>query len=230
MELVGKMSKQKLLLALTGSVASIKALELVKTFQPTYQIQVVATDSAIKFIKTTNDLFVPYTDYGGAPLPEMFLDSYPLKDKWRIHSDTEEWRWKRIGDTITHIDLKDWADVFVVAPLSANTLAKFAHGICDNLVTSIYRAYPVNKPIVLAPAMNTDMWEHPLTQEHLNVLAKRHSRIKIVQPVSKMLACGVEGIGALAPAESVLSEINDLLPCPMCGASETSFSGCNCDI
>ena len=224
------MSKQKLLLALTGSVAAIKALELVKEFQSTYQIQIAATDSTIKFLKTTNDLSVPYTNYGGAPLPEMFLDSFPLKDKWKIHSDVEEWKWNKIGNPITHIDLKDWADVFVIAPLSANTMAKLVHGICDNLVTSIYRAYPVDKPIVLAPAMNTDMWNHPLTQEHLEILYNRHKKIKVVKPVKKMLACGIEGIGALAPAIDILNEVNDILPCPKCGASETSFSGCNCDI
>src|SRR5262245_20486764 len=70
-------------------------------------------------------------------------------------------------DPVLHIELRRWADLLVIAPLDANTLAKLAYGLSDNLLTCLYRAWDRRRPIVLAPAMNTFMWENPLTDRHL---------------------------------------------------------------
>lgn len=113
--------------------------------------------------------------------------------------DEEEWRdWKRVGDPVMHIELRRWADCLVIAPLSANTLAKLAQGFCDNLLTCLVsllfspstgcpiaglrhmtghfciqvRAWDFDRPLVVAPAMNTFMWESPFTAAHLGVLQK----------------------------------------------------------
>src|SRR5947208_12363162 len=132
--------------------------------------------------------------------------------------DEDEWpgrgageRYAR-GDRVLHIELRKWADVYLVAPLDANTLAKLAVGLCDNCLTCVWRAWDVAKPVVLAPAMNTLMWQHPFTRRHLKALAAdagaahipnhlddaqliaqindRSKTLRIVTPVTKQLACG----------------------------------------
>ena len=99
---------------------------------------------------------------------------------WLLHffaAADEEWKgWNRLGDPVMHIDLRDWADVAVLAPLSAHTLGKLANGLCDDTLSCVLRAWDFGhgkrpgKPVVLAPAMNTAMWEHPLTQSQLTTL------------------------------------------------------------
>ena len=112
------------------------------------------------------------------------------------------------AEEVIHIELVKWADVFVIAPCSANTLAKISNGICDNLLTCCARAWDLNdwfKCLVVAPAMNTNMWSHPCTQEHLNRL--RGWGIKVVEPVMKKLYCGDIGIGALAHLDDIFNEL-----------------------
>ena len=108
---------------------------------------------------------------------------------------------------IPHIELRKWADQLVIAPLSANTLAKLAHGMCDNLLTSVVRAWDRTKPIVIAPAMNTHMWDHPATTEHLAALQRWYPHLTIVDPVAKRLACGDDGLGALAPIDAIVAAV-----------------------
>lgn len=123
----------------------------------------------------------------------------------QVFSDSDEWsNWSKIGDPILHIDLRNWADVFVLAPLDANTLGKLANGICDNLLTCIARAWSIDeKPLIFCPAMNTLMWKHPSTERNITIL-KEWKYIE-VPPIVKKLACGDEGIGALATVESIVS-------------------------
>ena len=118
-----------------------------------------------------------------------------------VWTDVDEWgHWKQKGDPVVHIDLMKWADMLLVAPLSANTLAKFAHGIADNLLTCIVRAWPLSritvKPVLVAPAMNTCMWEHPLTGKQLKFICDEFGFCQI-PPVKKLLACGDYGNGAM---------------------------------
>ena len=104
--------------------------------------------------------------------------------------------------------LRKWADVLVVAPLSANTLAKLAAGLSDNLLTCIARAWDFRggKPVVVAPAMNTAMWEHPLTAAHLRVLTDVLG-VAVVPPATRALACGDVGAGAMAAVGDVVGAV-----------------------
>src|SRR4029077_5091902 len=90
------------------------------------------------------------------------------EDEWP--GQTEGRHWER-EQPVLHIELRRWADLFVIAPLDANTLAKLANGLADNCLTCVWRAWDATRPVVLAPAMNTLMWQHPATVRHLRQLA-----------------------------------------------------------
>ncbi|KAG2315854.1 hypothetical protein Bca52824_018976 [Brassica carinata] len=123
-----------------------------------------------------------------------------------LFTDEEEWSsWNKIGDPVLHIELRRWADVMVVAPLSANTLAKIAGGMCDNLVTCIIRAWDYSKPLFVAPAMNTLMWNNPFTERHL--LSLDELGITLIPPIKKRLACGDYGNGAMAEPSLIYSTV-----------------------
>jgi phosphopantothenoylcysteine decarboxylase len=115
-----------------------------------------------------------------------------------------------------HIELRRWAALLLIAPLDANTLAKLALGLCDNCLTCIWRAWDVARPVVLAPAMNTHMWHHPLTARHLasvrDLAEAVGQRLLLVGPVEKTLACGDSGIGAMAAVADLVAAVNSLLP------------------
>ena len=106
-----------------------------------------------------------------------------------------------------HIEIADSADLLLVAPLSANVLAEFAHGLAPDLLTSIYLA--TRCPVVLAPAMNGKMYEHAATQANIKTLKARGH--VWVDPVEGMLACGYEGNGKLAPVEEIISRVLSIL-------------------
>jgi phosphopantothenoylcysteine synthetase/decarboxylase len=124
--------------------------------------------------------------------------------------------------------LRDWADILVLAPLSAHTLAKIAHGLCDDTLSCVARAWDFGhydssscgsdggKPVVLAPAMNTAMWEHPLTHRQLATIQsfwkssdKNCCGVHVVPPQSKLLACGELGMGALASVDAIVQAVRD---------------------
>jgi phosphopantothenoylcysteine decarboxylase len=225
-----------ILLGVTGSVATIKLPELHTALRPLGAIRVVATESAMNFIKrirgyrfarrtlrSSEERMEPEIEYGwGLQNVEDINESvrrsgmFPAEIPVIGYSDEDEWLWETIGDKVLHIDLKDWADILVIAPLTANTLAKMANGLCDNLLTCICRAWR-DKTIVLAPAMNTDMWNHPLTGQHLSDLQKHYmTRLRhpmqrlnvfVVDPVEKKLACGTTGIGAMASVDSIVQVV-----------------------
>jgi phosphopantothenoylcysteine decarboxylase len=141
--------------------------------------------------------------------------------------------WNRKGDPVLHVELRDWADALVIAPLSAHTLAKIAHGLCDDTLSCVVRAWDFGhgnrpaKPLVLVPAMNTAMWEHPLTQPQLETIkgfAKKRQDartcinlqgnnrgVTIVSPQVKTLACGEIGNGAMASADDILKIVHDAM-------------------
>lgn len=169
----------KILLGATGSVASIKVSRLAAALSDggKNEVRIVATPSAIKFIG----------------------------DSVRVLGEVDEWQWTRVGDPVLHIELRKWADVFVIAPLSANTLAKVSNGLCDNLLTSVARAWDFSKPMFVAPAMNTAMWEHPITSRQLAEICRWG--VRIIPPVSKVLACGDVGNGALAEIETIVAAV-----------------------
>ncbi|KAI8988866.1 flavoprotein [Pilobolus umbonatus] len=178
--------KLNILIAGTGSVASIKIPTLVKLFQnrAEFKVKVAVTDASYFFIKDE----------------KIDCEVYRDKDEW---SD-----WNKVSDPILHIELRNWADIMLIAPLDANTMAKIANGLCDNLLTCILRAWDGNKPVFAAPAMNTHMWNHRLTSKHLVVL-EDDLLFEIIHPISKKLACGDTGIGAMAEPETILKFIMD---------------------
>jgi hypothetical protein len=110
------------------------------------------------------------------------------------------------GDPIDHIENRKWSSAFVVAPLSANTMAKFVHGLCDNEVTDTFRAWDFEtKPVFVAPAMNTFMWDSPITREQVHQLRSRG--VIVLDPVAKTLACGDTGIGAMCDITYIVNEV-----------------------
>lgn len=101
--------------------------------------------------------------------------------------------------------------MLIVAPLDANTLAKAANGLCDNLLSSVLRAWDARaKPVLVAPAMNTAMWNHPVTSQQLSMI--RSYGYRLVDPVEKTLVCGDRGIGAMAQVDSIIAGLLQMLP------------------
>lgn len=180
----------KILLGITGSVAATLGGKLCKSLKEVGELQVVATESALKIQESTT-------------VENSFLTGN------YVYSDHHEWKWEKKGDPVLHIVLRDWFDVFVIAPLSANTLAKMAHGMCDNLLTTIWMASPpsIHKRIIVAPAMNTQMWKHPLVQTNIQIL--KHLGVTVINPIEKELACGEVGIGAMARIEDIVASIKN---------------------
>jgi phosphopantothenoylcysteine decarboxylase len=132
-----------------------------------------------------------------------------VKSGARVWTDEDEWSGSyKIGDPILHIELRRWADIVLVAPCSANTLSKIAHGLCDNLATSLLRALAPTTPTYVFPAMNTLMYEHPLTAEHLRVI-RDVVRYQVVGPIGKNLACGDVGLGAMTEWRDIVKIVVD---------------------
>jgi len=192
--------KVNLLLGVSGSVATIKLQELFHELSKRANVKIVATKDARHFIDP----------------------AWGLED--RIYGDEDDWRsWSKKGDDVMHIKLQQWAHMLLIAPLSANTLAKMAHGLCDNLLTCIVRAWEVEaKPIVVAPAMNTLMWKNELTDEHLLKICSVY-QVSYIQPVVKKLACGDTGVGAMAPVEEIVNVVEGFFARLEAKLSDTNF-------
>ncbi|EJT98709.1 flavo protein [Dacryopinax primogenitus] len=169
-----------ILLLTTGSVASVKAPLIVKellNYEKT-QVQVVSTKPSMHFFDADA------------------LEADNVATGVKVWKDEDEWdTWDRMGDPVLHIELRRWADVVLLAPCSANTLAKLAAGLCDNLLTSLLRALTSETSKHLFPAMNTCMYLHPHTASHLSVAEQLGWEVG--QPESKALACGDVGMGAM---------------------------------
>ena len=164
------------LLGIAGGIAAYKACELVRLLvQRAHEVRVMATPHALEFV---------------SPLALQTLCGAPVRSE--LFSLTQE-------SQISHIDLADWAEVVLIAPATANVLAKLAAGIADDLLTTVCLAS--RAPLVLAPAMNVNMYRHPATQENLDRLAKRGAIL--VGPGSGELACGWTGEGRLIEIEAI---------------------------
>nr|CAI5853568.1 unnamed protein product [Callosobruchus analis]CAI5854221.1 unnamed protein product [Callosobruchus analis] len=139
-----------------------------------------------------------------------FFDETRLPNDIRVFKDSDEWNaWSARGDPVLHIELAKWADIFIIAPLDANTLAKMANGLCDNLITCVARAWEISKPLVFCPAMNTKMYQHPLTAHQIDLL-KSWGYLEI-PVVEKKLICGDTGLGAMAEVSTIVSYLRSII-------------------
>ena len=175
------------LIGITGAIAGYKIPELIRMFKRDgANVKVVATKNALEF--TT----------------EVTLRSLSQNDVAVEQFEVKDYKPE-------HIALTKEADIFLIAPITANTIGKIANGICDNLLTSVACAF--QKPIVIAPCMNTGMWESEAVQENISVLKKRG--VVVVEPESGFLACGDNGKGRLAGLDVIFDTVKDiLLPAP----------------
>jgi len=194
--------KRRILLGLTGSVASVLYVKLIEELSKVAIVDVILTESSEHFIGMSS-LCDALEKQGGF-----------------LYTDENEWTWRRNGhstnhwqknDEVLHITLRDKASAFVIAPCSANTLAKLSNGLCDNLLTSVARAWDSNRPFIIAPAMNTHMWNHPLTQPQISRFQLFSQHNFVISPQKKMLACNTEGMGALADIDTIREVLVDCL-------------------
>src|SRR5574344_2043805 len=177
------LKNKKILLGLTGTIADYKICELIRNFKKAQaEVKIVVTKNTLNFIgKLTLETLSNNEVYC-----EQFSDKAYKPE---------------------HISLCEWADIFVIAPISANTISKIANGICDNLLTSITCA--CKKPIILAPCMNTGMWENKFIQENLNKL--KQNGFSIIEPEEGFLACGTTGKGRLADINKIFNKTEEIL-------------------
>jgi phosphopantothenoylcysteine decarboxylase/phosphopantothenate--cysteine ligase len=174
----------------TGGIAAYKIPELVRDLQKqALDVHVVMTESAQHFVQ---------------PLTFAALTGHKvITGLW----DAADAPGADAASAIEHMDEAQTTDALVVAPATANTLAKFAHGIADDFLTTLYLA--TKAPVIVAPAMNVNMWEHPATRANLQTLENRN--VRIVPPESGYLACGMQGAGRLASNEAILKAVLDIL-------------------
>jgi len=172
-----KLHGKKILIGVSGSIAAYKACELVRLYvKAGADVRVVMTESAKRFV---------------SPLTFEALTSNAV-----LHEETESW-----SSDLNHIAIGEWADIFVLAPATANTINKLSNGIADNLLLQTALAF--DKMMLLCPAANTRMIENPVTVASMKLL-KLH-RIEVVEPQTKLLACNTVGNGAMADPETIFA-------------------------
>jgi len=178
--------KTNVILGVTGSIAAHKAADLASLLaKAKCDVRVVMTADAQRFI---------------APLPFKTLTRNPVVTN--LYDEDEGWK-------PTHIELADAADLLVIAPATANVIAKLAHGLADDALTCIALALNPKAKILIAPAMNGKMWRHLATQASVKTLKLRGA--EFVGPDEGMLSCGYEGIGRLWPVEKIAERVLKLL-------------------
>ena len=177
---------KNIVLGVTGSIAAYKAVEL--TSQLTKQdcdMHVVLTADALRFI---------------TPLTFKTMSRHPVMSD--LYDEEEGWK-------PAHIKLADEADLLLVAPATANFIAKMAHGLADDALSCIALAVNPKAKILIAPAMNGKMWQHPATRQNVVTLISRG--VEFTGPEEGMLSCGYEGVGRLVQVEQIVERVMRLL-------------------
>ena len=164
-----------IVVGITGGIAAFKTCQMVSDLTKKYEVQVIMTPHATNFIHP-----LTFETLTGR---KCLIDTFDRNFSYEVE----------------HISVAKWADVFAVAPATANVIAKFAHGICDDMLTTTFLA--CKAPKVIAPAMNTNMYDNPITQQNLQSL--RSLGMQIVEPVSGLLACGDTGRGKMADIDII---------------------------
>ncbi len=178
-----KLAGKNIVLGLSGGVACYKAAELARGLQKAgARIQVVMTDAACHFI---------------TPVTLQALSGKPVF--------TDQWD-PRVGNNMAHIDLTRQADAIVIAPCSADFMRKLAHGAADDLLSTLCVARPASVPLLVAPAMNVEMWENPATQRNAGQL--RADGITLLGPVAGEQACGETGLGRMMEPDDLIDALD----------------------
>src|SRR4051812_9330204 len=171
-------AKKNIVLGVTGSIAAHRAIDLASQLtKADFDVHVVMTADALRFVTA---------------LPFKVLSRNPVVTD--LYDEEEGWK-------PTHITLADEADLLVIAPATANILAKLAHGIADDALSCIALALNPEARVLIAPAMNGKMWQHTATQENVKALTSRG--VEFIGPAAGLLSCGYEGMGRLEPLENI---------------------------
>jgi len=179
-------SGKNIVLGVTGSIAAYKAAELTSLLtKQGCDVRVVMTADALRFITA-----VAFKALSRHP---VVTDLYDEEEGWQP----------------THIKLADEADLLLIAPATANTIAKLAHGLANDALSCVALALNTQAKILVAPAMNGKMWLHPATQQNVATLKSRG--VKFIGPEEGLLSCGYEGLGRLWPVENVAERALELL-------------------
>ncbi|MFT4111894.1 bifunctional phosphopantothenoylcysteine decarboxylase/phosphopantothenate--cysteine ligase CoaBC [Silvibacterium sp.] len=180
----------KVTVGVSGGIAAYKAAEVVRALQQqALDVHVVMTESAQQFVQP-----VTFAALSGHKV---------ITSLWTLPEIPDD----NLSSAVEHIDVAQSSDALVVAPATANILAKFAHGIADDFLTTLYLA--TTAPVIVAPAMNVNMWNHPATRANLETLESRG--VRIVEPESGYLACGMTGSGRLAETSRIVDAVLGVL-------------------
>ena len=180
----------KVTVGVSGGIAAYKAAELVRALQQhALDVHVVMTEAAMRFVQ---------------PLTFASLTGHKVITSLWSPAESPD---SNLDSAIEHIEAAQTTDLLVIAPATASILAKFAHGIADDFLTTLYLA--TSAPVIVAPAMNVNMWQHPATQTNLEILAARN--VRMVPPESGYLACGMTGSGRLADTPAIVDAVIDVL-------------------
>jgi phosphopantothenoylcysteine decarboxylase/phosphopantothenate--cysteine ligase len=175
-------TNKHIVLGVTGSIAAYKAADLASWLtKQKCDVRVVMTADAQRFI---------------TPLPFKTLTRNPVVTD--LYDEDEGWK-------PTHIELADAADLLLIAPATANVIAKLAHGLADDALSCIALALNPAAQILIAPAMNGKMWRHPATQKNVKILKQRGAAF--IGPDEGLLSCGYEGVGRLWPVEKIVARV-----------------------
>jgi phosphopantothenoylcysteine decarboxylase/phosphopantothenate--cysteine ligase len=174
----------------SGGIAAYKAAELVRALQrQALEVHVVMTESATRFVQ---------------PLTFTALTGHKvITNLWDDAGSSEG----AYDSSIEHIGEAQWTEALVVAPATANILSKFAHGIADDFLSTLYLA--TTAPVLVAPAMNVNMWQHPATQSNLDILRQRG--VRVIEPGTGDLACGTVGVGRMAEPDAIADVVLNAL-------------------
>ena len=180
---------KNIVLGVTGSIAAHKAVDIASLLtKEGCSVHVVMTADALRFVTA---------------LPFKTMSRHPVVTD--LYDEEEGWK-------PAHIELADNANLFLIAPATANVLAKLAHGLADDALTCIALALQPTARILLAPAMNGKMWQHTATQQNVATLKARG--LEFIGPDEGLLSCGYEGFGRLAPVEKIVERARALLNSP----------------
>jgi len=181
------MENKKIIVGVTGGIAAYKTCELVRLLaKGGFAVRAVMTESAIKLVG-------PAT-FEALSKNKVYIDQFAVGE----------------NGAAAHIDLVKWADAMVVAPATANTIGKYVNGIADNLLTVVMMALSDAKPLVIAPAMNANMWENVFVQKNMKRLTLRKN-CHIAGPIEGMLADGTIGAGRMAEPQEIMEAVDRIV-------------------